>query len=187
MTTADKTREYISRCLERRSIIHKVQERKGSCIVVTSFFRADGYPVEVEAQLFDNQMVRFTDSGRTLEEVQKRWQTSAHPSLDEVQRIADQYGVHLSRAEFMLLIDGYGGIIQLQKIIAAVLAVSALIEAQREKTQANKTSSGNTGQALLEMFDRISKAHPEPEEYIPPPADGAKNYKHYLYGFPKEE
>lgn len=41
-------------------------------------------------------------------------------------------------------------------------------------------------ESLTEMFRRIRVAAPLGEEQ-PLPPDGAKNYKHYLYGFPREE
>ena len=44
--------------------------------------------------------------------------------------------------------------------------------------------SGPTGESLLEMFDRIRETVPD-EAWDNLPTDGAKNYKHYLYGWPK--
>ena len=46
--------------------------------------------------------------------------------------------------------------------------------------------SEDTGESLLEMFDRLRKSVP-PEAWEGLPSDGAKNYKHYLYGHPKVE
>ena len=46
--------------------------------------------------------------------------------------------------------------------------------------------SEDTGESLLEMFDRLRKSVP-PEAWDGLPTDGAKNKKHYLYGHPKEE
>ncbi len=43
----------------------------------------------------------------------------------------------------------------------------------------------DVGQHILEMFDELNAEYPVPEEEQPP-ADFAANYKHYLYGFPKE-
>ena len=40
--------------------------------------------------------------------------------------------------------------------------------------------------SLLEMFARLHRKYP-PETRDPMPTDGARNYKHYLYGHPKEE
>ena len=45
---------------------------------------------------------------------------------------------------------------------------------------------GSTAESILGMFDRIRNSTPEPDGYVPPPSDLAKNLKHYLYGFPKE-
>ena len=40
--------------------------------------------------------------------------------------------------------------------------------------------------SVLRIFDRIHKSTPE-SAWADMPTDGARNYKHYLYGFPKEE
>ena len=45
----------------------------------------------------------------------------------------------------------------------------------------------STADSILEMFDGIRKPTPEPDGYVSPPSDLAKNLKHYLYGFPKED
>ena len=42
------------------------------------------------------------------------------------------------------------------------------------------------GESLLEMFERLRKSVP-PGAWDDMPDDGAKNYKHYLYGNPKVE
>jgi len=47
-------------------------------------------------------------------------------------------------------------------------------------------TSGNAGQSILEMFDEFHRSMPE-GAFDDLPTDGARNYKHYLYGFPKEE
>lgn len=41
-------------------------------------------------------------------------------------------------------------------------------------------------ESLLEMFDRLRDSVP-PDTWDNVPTDYAKNYKHYLYGHPKEE
>ena len=46
--------------------------------------------------------------------------------------------------------------------------------------------SEDTGESLLEMFDRLRKSVP-PEAWDGLPTDLVKNKKHYLYGHPKEE
>lgn len=43
------------------------------------------------------------------------------------------------------------------------------------------------GVNLAEMFAEIRQAYPVREDDVEPPADFAANYKHYLYGFPKED
>ena len=45
----------------------------------------------------------------------------------------------------------------------------------------------STAESILGMFDRIRNSKPEPDGYVSPPSDLAKNLKHYLYGFPKED
>ena len=39
-------------------------------------------------------------------------------------------------------------------------------------------------ESLLEMFERLHRKYP-PETRGDAPTDGARNYKHYLYGHPK--
>ncbi len=41
-------------------------------------------------------------------------------------------------------------------------------------------------ESILEMFERLRKSVP-PEAWDNMPTDGAKNYKHYLYGHPRVE
>ncbi len=43
-----------------------------------------------------------------------------------------------------------------------------------------------TGESILDMFKRLRESVP-PEAWDSLPTDGAKNYKHYLYGHPKVE
>ena len=48
-----------------------------------------------------------------------------------------------------------------------------------------REESGPEGETLLEMFDRIRLDPSElPDDY---PSDASINYKHYLYGHPKED
>ena len=42
------------------------------------------------------------------------------------------------------------------------------------------------GESILEMFERLRNSIP-PDAWDNMPTDGAKNYKHYLYGHPKVE
>ncbi len=44
----------------------------------------------------------------------------------------------------------------------------------------------NAGESILEMFERIRNSAP-PDAWDNMPTDGAKNYKHYLYGHPRVE
>lgn len=50
----------------------------------------------------------------------------------------------------------------------------------------NPGSSKSTGQSILEMFDELHRSAPE-GAFDALPTDGARNYKHYLYGFTKDE
>ena len=43
----------------------------------------------------------------------------------------------------------------------------------------------NVGQSILDMFDELHRSMPE-GALDGLPTDGARNYKHYLYGWPKE-
>ena len=47
-------------------------------------------------------------------------------------------------------------------------------------------SAGKAGESVLEMFDRIHREMPE-GAFDGMPTDGARNYKHYLYGWPKDD
>ena len=42
-----------------------------------------------------------------------------------------------------------------------------------------------TGESILEMFRKIRKSVPD-TAYDDLPSDGSSNYRHYLYGWPKE-
>lgn len=46
-------------------------------------------------------------------------------------------------------------------------------------------SASKAGESVLEMFDRIHREMPE-NAFDGMPTDGARNYKHYLYGWPKD-
>ena len=53
--------------------------------------------------------------------------------------------------------------------------------------QSEEDRSADTGtHPVIAMVDRLRAGIPELEQETAP-TDGAKNYKHYLYGFPKEE
>ena len=57
-------------------------------------------------------------------------------------------------------------------------------EATRPVAETHVGDSDNVGESILEMFERLRKSVP-PEAWDGLPTDGAKNYKHYLYGHPK--
>lgn len=44
----------------------------------------------------------------------------------------------------------------------------------------------NAGASIIRIFEKARKSVPE-SAFDDLPTDGAKNYKHYLYGFPKEK
>ena len=44
---------------------------------------------------------------------------------------------------------------------------------------------GSTGASILELVKRVTESIPD-EAYVDLPSDGSRNYKHYLYGWPKE-
>ena len=48
------------------------------------------------------------------------------------------------------------------------------------------TPQANGTESVLEMFERLRNSVP-PDIWDNMPTDGAKNYKHYLYGHPKVE
>ncbi len=54
-----------------------------------------------------------------------------------------------------------------------------------EEAAAAPEESGPEEETLLEMVDRIRAAYPNDDPNLA--TDGAKNFKHYLYGHPKED
>ena len=48
----------------------------------------------------------------------------------------------------------------------------------------NATPTARGKESILEMFERLRKSVP-PDSWDNMPTDGAKNYRHYLYGHPK--
>ena len=58
------------------------------------------------------------------------------------------------------------------------------VEDAAEAVRKQSGDSNGGGESILEMFERLRKSIP-PEAWDGPPTDGAKNYKHYLYGHPK--
>ena len=59
-------------------------------------------------------------------------------------------------------------------------------EADEPSPEAHEAPAVDVGQSILDMFDELHRSAPE-GALDGLPADGARNYKHYLYGFPKEE
>ena len=52
---------------------------------------------------------------------------------------------------------------------------------------AGQTPESVGGVNLAEVFAEIRQQYPVGKDDVEPPADFAANYKHYLYGFPKED
>ena len=52
---------------------------------------------------------------------------------------------------------------------------------------AGQTPESVGGVNLAEVFAEIREKYPVGKDDVEPPADFAANYKHYLYGFPKED
>ena len=66
-------------------------------------------------------------------------------------------------------------------VSVSVSVESAPVEASEEAPAPKRGLAG-----IVERVKELHKAIP-PEELDGRPSDGAKNYKHYLYGHPKEE
>ena len=59
-------------------------------------------------------------------------------------------------------------------------------QAHPEESRAGNPDN-SSGSSILKIFEEINKAYDELPEEEKLPTDLASNYKHYLYGFPKEE
>lgn len=187
MSNANGAWRIINDFIGWQSYNFRVKEVENVCIIVTPFFRADNEPINLEAQFCDDERVRFTDAGETLAGLREQGLTLSQQNLDEIRRIARRFGVKVSQDDHVLEFDGVGGITYIQSMVSAILSVSSWVENWRSAFQEDGTPYPSTAQSLSEMFDRIHKAHPKPEECDPLPSDAARNYKHYLYGFPKED
>ena len=193
MSSVEQASKFVTYYLESQKTGMRVSERDGVCYIVTPYYRADGNRIAVEVQILDKvdalgwNKVRYTDFGDTLSDARQQWLTPDHPSLDVIRHIAGRFQVELSGEDCALTCEGSGGSGQLEEIILAIVAVSGFIEPQRDPEQTTLNQFSNAGASLLKMFEKIHKAHPEATDDDTVPSDLAKNYKHYLYGFPKEE
>lgn len=193
MSSVEQASKFVTYYLESQKTGMRVSERDGVCYIVTPYYRADGNRIAVEVQILDKvdalgwNKVRYTDFGDTLSDARQQWLTPDHPSLDVIRHIAGRFQVELSGEDYALTCEGSGGSGQLEEIILAIVAVSGFIEPQRDPEQTTLNQFSNAGASLLKMFEKIHKAHPEATDDDTVPSDLAKNYKHYLYGFPKEE
>ena len=193
MSSVEQASKFVTWYLNSQTTGMRAHERDGICYIVTPYYRTDGNRIAVEVQILDEvdalgfNKVRYTDWGDTLSDARKQWLTPGHPSLDIIRHISGRFRVELSADDRTFMCEGSGGSGQLEEIILAIVAVSGFIEPQRDPEQTTLNQFSNPGESLLKMFEKIRKEHPEPEGYEPPPSDFAKNYKHYLYGFPKEE
>ena len=61
-----------------------------------------------------------------------------------------------------------------------------VIVAVERETALSQSDNAESAHPILAIIEEIHEDVPEPEEYRIP-RDGARNYKHYLYGHPKEE
>ena len=79
-----------------------------------------------------------------------------------------------------------------EELIAATLVFLRSAKAQQNETVAIDSSvntvepTGNVGESLLEMIERIT-ADMTPEEIAQLPKDGAEQHDHYIYGTPKRQ
>lgn len=60
------------------------------------------------------------------------------------------------------------------------------VAGQTVAAAARRTPESDDGVNLAEVFAEIRQQYPVGKDDVEPPADFAANYKHYLYGFPKE-
>ena len=196
MTGTNQAWRIISQFIGWQAYGFRVKECGDVCIIETPFFRADNEIVEIEVRFLDNGKMRFTDAGKTLAGLQKQGLKLNGQNLDRIHRVARLFCAELSYDDYTLAFDSAGGINYLQSVISASLAVSGLFASglvgdvdgnAPEGVELDGKQGRAAGESLNEMFDRIRRENPEPEGYVPPPPDFAKNYKHYLYGFPKEE
>ena len=193
MSSVEQASKFVTYYLNSQTTGMRALERGGVCYIVTPYCRADGNRIAVEVQILDEidplgwHKVRYTDFGDTLGDARKQWLMPDHPSLDVIRHIAGRFNVELSGDDCALICEGSGGSGQLQEIILAIVAVSGFIEPQRDSEQTTLNHFSNAGASLVKMFERLHKAHPEAANDDTVPTDLAKNYKHYLYGFPKEE
>ncbi len=193
MTSVEQAGKFVTWYLNSQTTGMRAHERDGVCYIVTPYYRADGNRIAIEVQILDEvdalgfNRVRYTDWGDTLSDARQQWLTPNHPSLDVIRHIAGRFRVELSTDGCTLMCEGSGGSGQLEEIILAIVAVSGFIEPQRDPAQTTLNQFSNAGASLLKLFEKIHKAHPEATNDDTVPSDLAKNYKHYLYGFPKEE
>ena len=187
MSSANGAWRIINDFIGWQSYNFRVKEVEDVCIIVTPFFRADNEPINLEAQFSDDGRARFTDCGETLAGLREQGLRLTSHDLEQIRRIARRFGVKLSYDDQSLIFDSVTGITYIQSMVSAILAVSSWVQNWRDAIEEAETSSKSTAELLSEMFDRIHKDHPRPEGCAPLPPDAAKNYKHYLYGFPKED
>ena len=73
------------------------------------------------------------------------------------------------------------------EVTLSVIEIEANSQTHLNQQQPDEDSPPSSGtHPVIAMIDRLRADIPELEMEKAPP-DGAKNYKHYLYGFPKEE
>ncbi len=72
-------------------------------------------------------------------------------------------------------------------IIRQRIASNNLFMAPGPAMESDTSDPLSTGESLLRMFDEIRKSVPSTTEDEAMPSDLSRNYKHYLYGFPKDD
>ena len=193
MSGVEQASKFVTYYLESQKTGMRAHERDGVCYIVTPYYRADGNRIAVEVQILDEvdalgfNRVRYTDWGDTLSDARQQWLTPDHPSLDVIRHIAGRFRVDLSADGCTFMCEGSGGSGHLEEIILAIVAVSGFIEPQRDPEQTTLNQFSNAGASILEMVDRLHRKYPEAAKYDTAPVDFAKNRKHYMYGFPKED
>ena len=118
-------------------------------VIGTPFIRADGHSVEIEVCLLQDGSVRLYDAGETLDELWMQGIQLTDSTLEYINRIANCFRVGLSADDNVLANDGEGAARQLQDLVSAILAISALIELPREDSPTKLKKPNGLGNPAL--------------------------------------
>ena len=193
MNSADQASKFVTYYLKSQYTGMRAYEKDGVYYIVTPYYRTDGNRIAIEVQVIGvtqfpgDESVRFTYWGDTLSDARKQWLTPGHPALEAIDRIAGRFHAKLSVNDCTLSCNGTGGSSQLQDLILAIVAVSGFIEPQRDPAQTTINQFSNAGSSILKMVEKLHEAYPDADKNDHAPPDFAKNRKHYVYGFPKED